>query len=80
MKKQIKILVMLGTVSVIGGGVSTLSILTTSCGNGGGSDHIPTDKIDISSIIESTDLGDIDNKSQPTIQQAIIQKNSATAT
>jgi hypothetical protein len=77
MIKQFKLLTILGSVGILGG-VSTFSILTTSCGNG--SDNGPTEKIDISSIIQSTNLGDIDNNSQPAIQQAIIQKNSATAT
>jgi hypothetical protein len=76
MKKQIKIVAILGTALIIGG-VSALSIFTTSCG---GSDHGPVEKIDISSVIESKDLGQISNNQQSTIKQAIISKNSATAT
>jgi hypothetical protein len=74
MKKQIKILAMLGTVSIIGG-VSALSILTTSCG--GTNYNGPTG--DISSIIPNNNLGTIDNKHQTTIQAAIISQNPTAA-
>jgi hypothetical protein len=49
MNKQIKLLTILGSVALIGG-VSTLSVLTTSCGK---------EKIDIRTAITNIQLGPI---------------------
>jgi hypothetical protein len=69
MKKQIKLLSLLGLIITVGGSCA-LSILTTSCST----------KLDISSVIKSKNLGQISGNNQITIQAAIISKNSATAT
>jgi hypothetical protein len=65
MKKQIKLLSILGCVALIGG-VSTLSVLTTSCGKKG------DDSLNLAKLISHRELGIIeDYHSSPDLFKAL---------